>query len=179
MCLFVQVIIATSAYYFCEQSWLVTSSHSQRSNILPLCVCVLWLCASVWALLGSKWWLRKPCSCFLIWFSAFTYYYYELDTIKTSPHADFVPLCGCVWSRGSGGGGRARGEGWLLILSIYQSQKRRVNMWRKITKCTCMGSRDTWIVPVIADSCFLSVHGVQQGGDQTLAGLQVQWHQLW
>lgn len=45
--------------------------------------------------------------------------------------------------------------------------------------CLCVSAEITGIVPVVTDSCLLSLHGVKQGGDQALAGLQVQRHQLW
>ena len=44
---------------------------------------------------------------------------------------NFVPVCRCVWSRRRGGGGRARGKGWLLILPICQWQKTRALTWEE------------------------------------------------
>lgn len=46
-------------------------------------------------------------------------------------------------------------------------------------ECVGLSLIYTWIVPLICDSCFFSVDSIEQGGDQTLIGLQVQWHQLW
>lgn len=46
-------------------------------------------------------------------------------------------------------------------------------------ECVGLSLIYTWIVPLICDSCFFSVDSIEQGGDQALVGLQVQWHQLW
>lgn len=48
----------------------------------------------------------------------------------------------------------------------------------KVNAGSAFGS-DTWVVSVVGEGHLLPLHGVQQRGDQTLTGIEVQRHQLW
>lgn len=92
------------AELMCDVNAFTVNQHPSS-----VCVCV-WVCAlSTWSWLTC--WSRSPAGS--LWFDS-----QRLHFIIVNPNIDFVPLCGCFWSRGGGGGGRARGEGWLLILPI-------------------------------------------------------------
>ena len=71
----------------------------------------------------------------------------------------------------------------IIYLLVYTSFLKSLWSTRKSVTSplyhACVSSTATWIVSVITDGRFLSVNSVKQSGDQTLAGLQVQWHQLW